>query len=78
VPELLMPRMDAEMKEGRIVEWIKKEGEKVERGQPIAKVEGEKVVFELEANRSGVLKKILAQPGTVVPVGEPVAIIEES
>lgn len=65
------------MEEGRIIEWIKKEGDKIEKGEPIARVEGEKVVFELEADRSGLLKRILAQPGDVVPVAQPVAIIEE-
>jgi len=75
--EVLMPRMDPEMREGRVVEWLKKEGDYVREGEPIARVEAEKVVFELEAPKSGVLKKILAGVGDVVPVGKPVAIIEE-
>ncbi len=71
-----MPRMDPEMREGRIVEWLKAEGDPVKEGEPIARVEAEKVVFELESPKSGTLKKILANVGDVVPVGKPVAIIE--
>ena len=71
-----MPRMDPEMKEGRIVEWLKKEGDTVKEGEVIASVEAEKVVFDLEAPKSGVIKKILANVGDVVPVGKAVAIIE--
>jgi len=71
-----MPRMDPEMREGRIVEWLKKEGDTVKAGEVIARVEAEKVVFDLEAPKSGVIKKILANVGDVVPVGKAVAIIE--
>jgi pyruvate dehydrogenase E2 component (dihydrolipoamide acetyltransferase) len=74
--EVIMPRMDPEMREGRIVEWLKKEGDTVKEGEVIARVEAEKVVFDLEAPKSGVIKKILANVGDVVPVGKAVAIIE--
>lgn len=71
-----MPRMDPEMREGRIVEWLKNEGDEVKEGDVIARVEAEKVVFDLEAPKSGIIKKILANVGDVVPVGKAVAIIE--
>ncbi len=74
--EVIMPRMDPEMREGRIVEWLKGEGDPVSEGEIIARVEAEKVVFELEAPKSGVIKKLLANVGDVVPVGKAVAIIE--
>lgn len=74
--EVLMPRMDPEMREGRIVEWLKNEGDLVKEGEVIARVEAEKVVFELEAPKSGIIKKLLANVGDVVPVGKAVAIIE--
>lgn len=72
-----MPRLDAGMKEGTIVEWLKMEGDTVEKGDPLAKVEGEKVVFDVEAQARGVLGKIFATKGTTVRVGEPMAIITE-
>ena len=74
--ELKMPRLDPLMEEGVVVEWLKKEGDVVKEGEVIARVEAEKVVFDLEAPKSGVIKKILANVGDVVPVGKPVAIIE--
>jgi len=75
---MLMPRMDPEMKEGRIVEWLKREGEYVREGEFIVRVEAEKAVLELEAPKSGILKKVLANVGDVIPVGKPIAIIEET
>lgn len=75
--EVIMPRMDPEMREGRIVEWLKKEGDSVREGEPIARIEAEKAVYELEAPKTGILKKILANPGDVIPVGKPIAVIEE-
>ncbi|MCX8186480.1 MAG: lipoyl domain-containing protein [Sulfolobales archaeon] len=74
--EVIMPRMDPEMREGRIVEWLKNEGDEVKEGDVIARVEAEKVVFDLEAPKSGIIKKILANVGDVIPVGKAVAIIE--
>jgi len=75
--KVLMPRMDAGMKEGTILEWLKKEGDLVQKGDPLAKVEGEKLVFDVEAPVSGVLIKILATEGTTISVGQPIAIIAE-
>jgi pyruvate dehydrogenase E2 component (dihydrolipoamide acetyltransferase) len=78
MPDVLMPRIDPGMHSGKIVEWLKKEGEFVKKGEPILVVEGEKTTFELEAPDSGVLNKILAEVGTDVQVTQPVAIIGES
>jgi pyruvate dehydrogenase E2 component (dihydrolipoamide acetyltransferase) len=78
MPEVLMPRIDPGMQSGKIVEWLKKEGEFVQKGEPILVVEGEKTTFEIEAPDSGVLSKILVQVGTDVQVTQPVAVIGES
>lgn len=78
MPEVLMPRLDPGMQSGKIVEWLKKEGERVEKGEPILVVEGEKTTFEVEAPESGTLTKILASIGTDVDVSHPVAIIGEA
>jgi pyruvate dehydrogenase E2 component (dihydrolipoamide acetyltransferase) len=78
MPEVLMPRIDPGMQSGKIVEWIKKEGELVQKGEPILVVEGEKTTFEIEAPDTGVLSKILAEVGTDVQVSQPVAMIGES
>ena len=77
MPEVVMPRLDPGMQSGKIVEWLKKEGEQVKKGEPILVVEGEKTTFEIEATENGLLTKILANPGDDVPVTQPVAIIGE-
>ena len=73
--EVILPRIDPGMETGKIVEWLKKEGDEVEEGEPIVKVEGEKTVFTVEAPVSGILRKILAKEGDEVPVTRPIAII---
>lgn len=78
MPEVLMPRLDPGMQSGKIVEWLKKEGEYVKKGEPILVVEGEKTTFEVEAPDSGALSRILAPVGTDVDVSRPVAIIGEA
>lgn len=72
-----MPRLDPVMEEGKIVEWVKKEGDDVKEGETIAVVEGEKTTFEVESPYSGKLTKILRDVGEVVKVGEPIAEIGE-
>lgn len=73
-----MPRLDPGMQSGKIVEWLKKEGDSVQKGEPILVVEGEKTTFEIEAPESGVLSKFLVEVGSDVQVAAPVAIIGES
>jgi len=72
-----MPRLDPGMQSGKIVEWLKKVGDHVNKGEPILVVEGEKTTFEVEAPESGTLTRILAEVGADVQVTQPVAIIGE-
>ncbi|MEM0111305.1 MAG: lipoyl domain-containing protein [Thermosphaera sp.] len=72
-----MPRFDPLMEEGRIVQWIKTEGEQIAKGEKIAIIEGEKTTFELEAPYEGKLVKILKKAGDLAKVGETIAILEE-
>jgi pyruvate dehydrogenase E2 component (dihydrolipoamide acetyltransferase) len=65
------------MQEGRIVEWKKKEGEKVNEGEIIFVIETEKVTWEVEADVPGILGKPLAEVEEVVPVGRVVVQILE-
>ncbi len=73
--EVLMPRLDPGMQSGKIVEWLKKEGETVQKGQPIVVIEGEKTTFEVEAPENGTLSRILAAVGDDIQVSQPIAII---
>lgn len=72
-----MPQMGYDMTEGSIQNWLKKEGDKVNKGDAIAEIETDKATVEMEAFASGVIKKIIVQPGQLVPVGTVVAIIGE-
>lgn len=73
--EVIMPSLDESMRAGKLIEWLSKEGDRVEKGAPIALVEGEKTTFEIESPESGVLHKTLYAPGSDVPVGKPIALI---
>ncbi len=70
-----MPRFDPEMKTGKVVEWLKKEGEKVQKGEPIVRIDTEKVSLDVESPESGILSKILVNPPTEVTVGTPLGSI---
>jgi len=74
---VLMPKVGLTMTEGKIVEWTKGEGEWVEKGEILFVFETEKVTFEVEAQQSGFLAKILAGVDEVVPVGKEVGILSE-
>lgn len=72
---VVMPKLTDTMEEGVLLKWYKHEGEKVESGDPIAEVETDKAVMDLEAFASGTLKKILVPEGYVVPSGDLIALI---
>jgi pyruvate dehydrogenase E2 component (dihydrolipoamide acetyltransferase) len=66
------------MQSGKIVEWLKKEGETVQKGQPIVVIEGEKTTFEVEAPETGILSKLIAAVGDDIQVSQPIAMIGNS
>jgi pyruvate dehydrogenase E2 component (dihydrolipoamide acetyltransferase) len=72
-----MPLLGADMTAGRLVEWHKQPGDTVTRGDIIAEVDTDKGAIDVEVFTSGILEKILVQPGEKVPVGTPLAIIRE-
>ncbi len=71
-----MPSLGADMEKGRVVEWLKKPGEKIARGDVVAVVETQKGAFEVEVFEDGVLSEILVPVGTEVPVGTVLARID--
>ncbi len=75
--QVLMPKIGLTMTEGKIVEWKKREGERVEKGEILFVFETEKVAFEVEAPQSGFLAKILAQVDEIVPIGGVVGLLIE-
>jgi pyruvate dehydrogenase E2 component (dihydrolipoamide acetyltransferase) len=75
ISEVVMPQMGADMTEGTIVQWRKKEGDQVERGEIIAEIETDKANVEIEAFESGVFRKVIVEEGATVDVGTTIAII---
>jgi pyruvate dehydrogenase E2 component (dihydrolipoamide acetyltransferase) len=73
---VLLLKADPSMTEGKVLEWTKKEGERVEVGDALVTIETEKVEYPVEAPSAGVLKRILAQPGETVAVAQAIAVIE--
>lgn len=70
-----MPKMGDTMEEGKILRWIKHEGDTVKKGESLAEVETDKVNIEIEAFASGVLRKILVPEGDSAPIGSGIALI---
>jgi pyruvate dehydrogenase E2 component (dihydrolipoamide acetyltransferase) len=75
--EVTLPRLGQGMEAGTIVRWLKSEGDRVEKGEPLYELDTEKVTQEVEADASGVLLKILAQEGEEIEVGKRIAVIGE-
>ena len=75
--EFVMPTLGADMSAGTLVAWKKRPGERVTRGEVIAEVETDKAAIDVEVFTSGVIEKLLVQPGEKVPVGTVMAIIRE-
>src|SRR5450432_3572617 len=70
---VVMPALEMAQETGKLVSWLKKEGESVTKGEPLLEVETDKAVMEIEAPGNGVLAGIQVQPGTDVPVGQTIA-----
>ncbi|HYB73953.1 MAG TPA: dihydrolipoamide acetyltransferase family protein [Candidatus Sulfotelmatobacter sp.] len=73
--EVFLPRFGQTMEEAKILQWLKKEGDPVKQGEPLFEIETDKVTQEIEANGSGVLRKIVVPPGTTVPAGTTIGVI---
>ena len=71
-----MPRLGADMTAGKVIQWLKRPGERIKRGEVIAVVETDKANVDVESFIEGVLEKILVAPGDErLPVGTPLALI---
>ncbi|RJS64678.1 2-oxoglutarate dehydrogenase complex dihydrolipoyllysine-residue succinyltransferase [Priestia filamentosa] len=76
--EIKVPELAESITEGTISEWLKKVGDKIERGEYIAELETDKVNVEITAEESGVITEFLKEPGDTVHVGEVIARLDES
>ena len=73
----LLPKLGMDMEEGAIAKWLKAEGDKIEKGEPIAEIETDKSTVEVESPASGTILKLLIAEGDEVPCGTPAAAIGE-
>ena len=70
-----MPALSSTMKEGRVVSWLKSEGDSIEAGEAIMVVESDKADMDVEAFEDGYLAKILVEEGETASVGADVALV---
>ena len=76
--EIFMPALSSTMTEGKIVEWLKKPGDKVERGESVLVVESDKADMDVESFNEGYLAAVLMPAGGTAPVGETIGLIVET
>jgi pyruvate dehydrogenase E2 component (dihydrolipoamide acetyltransferase) len=77
ITKVLMPKLSEAMETGKVIQWLKQEGDPVKGGDVIAEIETDKANVEIEAFGSGVLRKIVVGPGGQVPVGELIGVIAD-
>src|SRR5690348_18093114 len=75
--KVIMPKLSPTMEEGQISRWLKKEGDKVSMGEPLAEIDTDKATMEMQALANGVLRKIIIGEGQSAPLGQLIAIIAE-
>jgi len=75
--KVIMPKLSPTMEEGQISRWLKKEGDKVSMGEPLAEIDTDKATMEMQALANGVLRKILINEGQSAPLGQIIAVIGE-
>ena len=75
---IVVPQLGESVVEARIARWLKKEGDRVETGEPVVELETDKIDVEVGADHGGVISSIKRQEGDDVRVGELLAVVDES
>src|SRR5436190_7154502 len=75
---IVVPELGESVVEARVARWLKKEGDRVEIGEPIVELETEKIDLEVNAERGGIIASIKHQEGDDVKIGELLAVLDES
>ncbi|MFM1799982.1 MAG: hypothetical protein RLZZ117_2260 [Cyanobacteriota bacterium] len=76
--DIFMPALSSTMTEGKIVQWLKKPGDRVERGESVLVVESDKADMDVESFQEGFLAVVLVEAGGTAPVGDTIGLIAES
>ncbi len=77
ITDVIMPKLGQTMEEGKIERWLKKEGDRVAKGDVLLEITTDKATLEVESYGSGIIKKILAGEGETIPVTNVIAYIGE-
>src|SRR5207244_9350224 len=77
VTKVVMPKLSDAMESGKIIKWLKKEGDRIQGGDILAEVETDKADVEMEAFGAGVLRKILVPAGETAAIGALIGVIAE-
>ena len=75
---IVVPELGESVVEARVARWLKKEGDRVEVGEPLVELETEKVDLEVNADRGGVLASIKRREGEDVKIGELLGVVDEA
>ena len=75
--EFLMPTLGADMTDGTLVQWKKKAGDRITKGEILAEVDTEKAAIDVESHATGIIERLITKPGDKVPVGTVMAVIRE-
>ena len=73
--QVIMPALGMAQESGKVLRWLKAEGQAVAKGEPLLEIETDKVTVSLEAPESGTLAQVTAAEGETVPVGQVIAVI---
>src|SRR5260370_23811978 len=77
VTKVVMPKLSEAMETGKVIKWLRNEGDRVQSGDIVAEIETDKADVEMEAFGAGVLRKILVAAGERAPVGTLIGVIAE-
>ena len=73
--QVIMPALEMAQDAGKILKWLKREGDAVKKGEPLLEIETDKAAVEIEATADGVLSNVTAHEGDVIPVAQIIAWI---
>src|SRR2546422_11707854 len=77
VTKVVMPKLSEAMESGKIIKWLKKEGDRIRGGDILAEIETDKADVEMEAFGAGVLRKVLVPAGETAPIGSLIGVIAD-
>src|SRR6187431_790652 len=75
---IVVPQLGESVVEARVARWLKKEGDRVEIGEPVVELETEKIDLEVNADKGGVITSIKRKEGDDVKIGELLAVLDET